>query len=323
MLEPAYLNTVRLLLDVIPDVFADPRFAMKGGTAINLFLRDAPRLSVDIDLVYLHGNEPRATALDSIATGLQGIATRLEARGLTAKPVRNGSDPESKLLVMEGHGGLSIKIEVNTVFRGTILPVTNRPVAANAAQRFGIEVAAPILDPAELYAGKLVAALDRQHPRDLFDTWLLYQNEGLNPALLDCFVVYLAGHNRPTHEVLGGNDKKLDEVYEEQFVGMTEIEPPPLTTLLETRTRLRQDILAMLTPAHRQFLLGLANAEPDWTLLTDPGVQDLPALRWKVQNLQTLKAKQPAKCAAQVAQLQALLTSLNTSQREGCSSLLR
>lgn len=106
MLDPIYINTVRLLLDVVPDVFADPLFAMKGGTAINLFTRDAPRLSVDIDLVYLNGAEPREVAFPAIAAGLQRIAARLEARKLTAQPVRTGADPESKLLVMEGHGGL-------------------------------------------------------------------------------------------------------------------------------------------------------------------------------------------------------------------------
>lgn len=308
MLDPIYINTVRLLLDVVPDVFADQLFAMKGGTAINLFTRDAPRLSVDIDLVYLNGAEPREVALPAIAAGLQRIAARLEARKLTAQPVRTGSDPESKLLVMEGQGGLILKIEVNTVFRGTVLPVKAlQAVSAATVQKFGVQVYAPILDPSELYAGKLVAALDRQHPRDLFDTWMLYQHEGLTPALLDCLVVYLAGHNRPTHEVLGGTDKVLDQVYEDQFIGMTEVEPPTLAVLLETRARLRQDVLTHLTPAHRHFLLGLANAAPDWTLLAQPLVQELPALRWKLQNLALFKTRQPAKSEAQAAALRSLL----------------
>jgi hypothetical protein len=95
MLDPVYLNTVRLLLDVVPDVFAEKLFAMKGGTAINLFTRDAPRLSVDIDLVYRNGSESRDVALPAIAGGLQRIASRLEARGLKAQPVRAGSDPEA------------------------------------------------------------------------------------------------------------------------------------------------------------------------------------------------------------------------------------
>ena len=151
MLDAIYINTVRLLLDVIPDVFVDELFAIKGGTAINLFAREAPRLSVDIDLVYLNGTEPREVALATIAAALQNIADRLETRGLTAKPVRVGSDPESKLLVMEGRGGLTLKIEVNTVFRGTVLPVKARQSVSDAVVRqFGIQVHAPIFDHDEL-----------------------------------------------------------------------------------------------------------------------------------------------------------------------------
>ena len=308
MLDPVYLNTVRLLLDVVPDVFAEELFAMKGGTAINLFTRDAPRLSVDIDLVYRNGSESRDVALPAIAGGLQRIVSRLEARGLKAQPVRTGSDPEAKLLVMEAQGGLVLKIEVNTVFRGTVLPVKERQAVSAATERqFGVRVYAPLLDPAELYAGKLVAALDRQHPRDLFDVWLLYQNEGITPLLLDCLVVYLAGHNRPTHEVLGGTDKVLDQVYADQFVGMTEIEPPPLAVLLETRTRLRLDILAQLTDSHRHFLLGLSHGAPDWNLLGQPNVQELPALRWKLQNLIIFNKRQAAKSEAHVAALRTIL----------------
>lgn len=308
MLDAIYVNTVRLLLDVIPDVFVDGQFAIKGGTAINLFVQEAPRLSVDIDLVYLNGTEPRDVALATIAKALQDIARRLEARGLKARPVRAGNEPESKLLVMEGHEGLTLKIEVNTVFRGTVLPVTARQsVSAAVVRQFGIEVYAPIFDHDELYASKLVAALDRQHPRDLFDVWLLYENGGLTPAMVDCFVVYLAGHNRPTHEVLGGNDLELRQIYEDQFIGMTEAEPPALEVLLETRGRLRRDLMEKLTGNHRRFLVSLADANPDWTLLPNPDVQTLPALRWKLENLTRLKKNQAQKSASQVAALEALL----------------
>ena len=48
-----YVAQVRLLLSVLPDIAREPVFALKGGTAINLFYRDMPRLSVDIDLTYL------------------------------------------------------------------------------------------------------------------------------------------------------------------------------------------------------------------------------------------------------------------------------
>src|SRR5690606_37541195 len=89
------------------------------------------------------------------------------------------------------------------------------------------------------YAGKLVAALDRQHPRDLFDVWQLYESSGISDDMVECFVVYLAGHNRPGHEVLFGNDKDIATEYERAFVGMTEVDS--LETLHETFRERRPD----------------------------------------------------------------------------------
>ena len=53
MIDQDYVDAVRLLLRVVPDIFKNEIFAMKGGTAINLFVQDMPRLSVDIDVVYV------------------------------------------------------------------------------------------------------------------------------------------------------------------------------------------------------------------------------------------------------------------------------
>ena len=50
-MDRSYADTLRLLLSVAPIVFEEPAFAMKGGTALNPFLHDLPRLSVDIDVV--------------------------------------------------------------------------------------------------------------------------------------------------------------------------------------------------------------------------------------------------------------------------------
>lgn len=62
-MDSGYIDTVRLLLNITPDVFTNDLFAMKGGTAINLFVLDMPRLSVDIDVVYLPGVTQREEAL--------------------------------------------------------------------------------------------------------------------------------------------------------------------------------------------------------------------------------------------------------------------
>ena len=157
-----------------------------------------------------------------------------------------------------------------------------------------------------LYGSKLVAAMDRQHPRDLFDVLKMFESGGLSDAAVECFVTYLAGHNRPTHEVLFGNEKDIAHEYHQHFVGMT-AEPVSLDVLLEIRARLREELPQRLTGQHKQFLTGLARAQPDWTLLQCSHASELPALRWKLGNLQTFSQRRPADFEKQAATLEALL----------------
>ena len=302
-MDKVYADTVRLLLSVAPIVFEDEAFALKGGTALNLFLHDLPRLSVDIDVVYTPWQLPRQEALAAIAGGLEAIATRARRRGWGARIIA-GSEGESKLLVEDPAS--QVKIEVNTVFRGTVLPVESRPLAPAAAADFATEFSLPTLAPDELYGGKLVAALDRQHPRDLFDVHVMFESGGLTDGAVECFVTYLAGHNRPIHEVLFGNDKDIGAEFRSQFSGMTR-EPVTLDTLLEARTRLREELAVRLTDQQRHFLVGLARAEPDWSLLACAHASELPALRWKLENLHRFRERRPKDFARQADQLQGLL----------------
>jgi len=277
-MDKTYADTVRLLLAVAPDVFASDIFAMKGGTAINLFLRDMPRLSVDIDVVYLPWQTPRDEALRAITQELAAIAERATSLGVQTRLVRAKDLGDTKLIVENDVS--QVKIEVNAVFRGSVLPVERRPLSPKTSDLFGTEVALPILAPDELYAGKLVAALDRQHPRDLFDVWQLYTSGGISDGMVECFVICLAGHNRPPHEVLFGTDKDIAGEYGRAFVGMTEVDCS-LDTLLAARMQLRHELPQRLTAAHRRFLSGLVRAEPDWSLLQCQYAAQLPALRWK------------------------------------------
>ncbi|WP_368643954.1 nucleotidyl transferase AbiEii/AbiGii toxin family protein [Castellaniella ginsengisoli] len=305
-MDKHYADTVRLLLNIAPDVFDNDIFAMKGGTAINLFLRDMPRLSVDIDVVYRPWQTPRDQALLDINQELAAIAQRVERLGVQTRLIRSKDLGDTKLIVENETS--QVKVEVNIVFRGTVLPIERRLLSARTGDLFGVEFAVPVLAPDELYAGKLVAALDRQHPRDLFDVWQLFQTGGLTDAMVECFVVYLAGHNRPTHEVLFGNDKDIVAEYERAFVGMTEVDCP-LEVLLETRSQLRQELPQRLSAAHRQFLSGLARAQPDWSLLQCPHADQLPALRWKLANLATFQKRRPIDFAVQADALDAGLLS--------------
>jgi hypothetical protein len=289
-MDKVYADTVRLMLAVAPDVFAGGDFAMKGGTAINLFVRDMPRLSVDIDVVFTPWEPPRADALATIAGRLAAAGRRLTAAGLDVRGVAGRGLGESKLVV--NGADAQVKVEVNAVFRGTVLPPERRPLVSRAAATFAAELELPVLAADELYGSKLVAAMDRQHPRDLFDVWEMETHGGLTDGAVECFVTYLAGHDRPTHEVLFARPKDVAGEYDSTFVGMT-ADPVELDTLLEARERLFASLPGRLTDAQRRFLVGLARAEPDWSLLRCPHAAALPALRWKLENLRKFRRQRP------------------------------
>ena len=181
----AYVKQVRLLLAVLPHVAARPVFALKGGTAINFFRRNNPRLSVDIDLHYLPNNE-RDVALRDINDNVQAIAASVT----TSLPgSRVAINPGTSVAVVT-HEGVHIKIEPNNVIRGTLLPPVTRSLCPNLAERFATAPSIQCVDDTELYAGKLCAALQRQHPRDLFDVHLLLAEDGaLTRDLTDTFII--------------------------------------------------------------------------------------------------------------------------------------
>ena len=122
-----YLESVRVLLGVAPSLFREPGFALKGGTAINLFLHEMPRLSVDLDLVYADHEPARDQALRSISELLGKAGAELVELGFQCEKGASGEGDEVKLFVSRDR--IRIKVEVNHVFRGTILPVQARATA--------------------------------------------------------------------------------------------------------------------------------------------------------------------------------------------------
>lgn len=291
-MNPTYVQTVNLLLDIAPTVFQTPRFAMKGGTALNLFVQDLPRLSVDIDVVFINHLADRDTALEEIAQEIQRIEAAIAEMGYETRTRKVHGGDEVKLDIFSAEA--EVKVEVNFVFRGTVLPVQTRSLSEKTQALFSKNIQIPVLSPSELYGSKLVAAMDRQHPRDLFDVLKMYESHGLTHEILDCFVVYLAGHNRPVHEVLFSNPQPMEETFKNEFVGMTS-EPIDLNALLNTQQRLMDELPQALTQNQRDFLLSLVDAVPDWSLLPFNHLQDMPAIKWKLQNLSNLKSKNPAK----------------------------
>lgn len=288
-MRDGYLATAQALVAAAPHIFWDDTFALKGGTAINLFIRDMPRLSVDLDLVFVDQTPKREAAIEAMKMSLQEARSRLARAGFDVKAPTSDA-AETKLLL--GRGGINVKVDVNHVFRGTVFPVGRRSLTRVASDDLLAELEIPVVSVEDVYGGKLVAALDRQHPRDLFDVLQLFSHEGITPGIRRAFVVYLAGHNRPIHEVLFSGPKNVEQEYRETFVGMTK-EDVPLTALLEARDRLYQELHTGLTEAERNFLVSLALNQPKWELLEMDHVQHLPALRWKVHNLAQLQKVDP------------------------------
>jgi len=285
-----YYKQVQLLLEVLPYVSKEECFALKGGTAINMFVRDMPRLSVDIDLMYLPV-EDRQTSLQNIAESFERIAQSIESSIRGAKVYRldqQGDGILSKLQVEKN--GVRIKIEASPVTRGTVREPSVLSVSASVEEEFGFsETSVVHLD--DLYAGKLCAALDRQHPRDFFDVRGLLDNEGVSDTLMDVFIVYLISSNQPISKLLQPNLIDIERIYAQQFVGMP-IVPMPLEVLERTRVELISTIHSKLTQNHLDFLIGFKEGNPDWSLLPFENIKELPSVKWKMLNLEKMpKAK--------------------------------
>lgn len=305
-MNPVYLDTARLLIQVAPLVFADDTFALTGGTAINLFVRDMPRLSVDLDLVFPDHTLPRDHALVRINGAIRQAAARLKQRGFqTYMPAADAG--ETKLLVRRGR--VEVKIEVNFVMRGTVHPVRRASLAPVARDVLVADLDIPVVSLEDVYGGKLVAALDRQHPRDLFDVMQLFAHEGITPGIRRAFVVYLASSNRPIHEVLFPplRDIRHDHAY--NFQGMT-AEPVPLDALLAVRERLVRELQQGLDDNERRFLLSLVGGAPEWSLLGIAHLEHLPGVRWKLHNLAQLQKANAKKFAEQAEALASRLAAV-------------
>ena len=303
MARETYLAQVRLLMRLLPVVSTEAAFALKGGTAINLFYREMPRLSVDIDLAYLP-IEDRATSLKAIDAAFDRLTTQInKLPGASAQRIAGGGVGDTRILA--NADGVTVKIETSPVMRGAISEPRLMRTTDAVEDAFGF-VATSVLAFEDIYAGKLHAALDRQHPRDLFDVKLLYENEGLTDDLFRVFLVYAACSNRPMHELLAPNEKDIAEDFAREFVGMT-AEPVNLNALTSVRAQLFGDIQARLKGPAADFLIGLQSGEPDFTLIGLPQAADLPAIKWKILNLNKLMADNPGKHLAQTEALNAII----------------
>ena len=299
-MREARLYEARAALAVEALRYAVPEscFALKGGTAINLFVQDMPRLSVDIDLAYLPVAD-RATSLRQLDGAMRRIAAAIKASPRPLKvwervPKQDG--PVTRLFVTD-LSKVRIKIEVSPVMRGCAYRPEETWSMPRADKAYG-PLRARVLQAAELYASKFVAALDRQHPRDLFDVHCLFRKgSALDERLREAFVVYLISHNRPMHELLSPNRKDLAKESMHEVSLMTRIPWSP-ADLLQAREDLIAGIVGGMPERHRRFLLSFEKGKPDWQLLNVEHASALPAVRWRMQNLDTLDAARRSELVA-------------------------
>ncbi len=278
-----YSDQAHLLISVLPHVAKEPCFALKGGTAINLFVRNMPRLSVDIDLSYLPV-EDRDTSLQNIDTALNNVESNIQKAipgSIINKSNLTGTSYCIRLLISRRN--VMIKVEVTPVLRGSVHPPQEKELSVNAEKEFGY-ARMQLLSFEDLYAGKLCATLDRQHPRDLFDIHYLLNNEGVTESIKNTFLVYLISHNRPISELLAPRPQDISALYESEFKGMT-YEDVSLDELYQTRDKIVETIHNGLNINDRQFLLSLKEGSPKWELFSFPQAASLPAVKWKLYNL--------------------------------------
>lgn len=197
----------------------------------------------------------------------------------------------SKLIIRVD--GTQIKLEVNTVLRGTIQEPVELELSPKLQEEFELFATVKTLSFEDLYGGKLCAALDRQHPRDLFDVRLLLKNEGITESVRNAFIGYLVSHSRPMSELLNPNVVPIDDVYHKEFEGMTE-EADILDELKEVQQSLPGLILDSLTDVEKEFLVSFKKGTPDWELVSLPVLIHLPGIRWKLLNISKMDREKHA-----------------------------
>ena len=288
MIKEEYRKQVQLLLSVLPEIAKEECFALHGGTAINLFIRNMPRLSVDIDLTYLP-LEDYQTSRKNINAALVRIMGSLKK---VLPDVKITYEEKNSKLYINARGVL-VKVEVNLTGRGSL----NEPVMMDLCQRaqeeFDVYVSMRVLPKGQIFGSKICAALDRQHPRDLFDVKYLLKNEGITQEVREGFLFYLAGHGRPINELLAPNWKDQTQAMDAQFAGMT-VDSFTYADYEQARVALLNAVHESLTEDDKRFLLSLKNLEADWTIYD---FKRFPGIAWKLENLKQLKDSNPEKHA--------------------------
>lgn len=286
-MNETYKKQVALLIRIMPLVYKIKDFAVHGGTAINLFVKNMPRYSVDIDLTYLP-IENREDSFEKINSHLITLKQQIEK----AIPGIRVIHKSAILKLQCSYVGATVKLEVNGIKRGIIGEVEEKELCDKAKEEFKMSCIARIVPFSLLYGGKIAAALGRQHPRDLFD----YKHMEIE-SFADVktgLMFYLLGSDKPLIESLQPNPVDQHQALENQFKGMSDV-----TFDYADFETARQDLIEKtnknLTDIDREFMLSFESGNPDWEKCCVGDLSVYPAIQWKLQNIQTLKERNPSK----------------------------
>ena len=283
-MDDIYRRQVALLIRIMPSVFRIKDFAVHGGTAINLFYKNMPRYSVDIDLTYIPITD-RRTSIDVINTHLTQLKQMIER---TVPGIKVVHKPDV-LKLQCSYEGAMVKIEVNGTKRGIIGATGDHMLCARAQNEFQMGCKARIVSFSQLYGGKITAALSRQHPRDLFDC--KYMEIDNFKDVKDGFMLCLLGSDKPIIESLRPNSIDQTEALEKQFAGMSDV---PFS-YADSRINLVKMVNDNLDSADKDFLLSFEVGNPIWNLCCAGDLSAYPSVRWKQQNIIKLKEINPQK----------------------------
>ena len=298
-MKDAYKNQVVLLIDILLEIAKEDNFALHGGTAINLFHLNMPRLSVDIDLTFIPFTDNREKDMNKIRQSLESVKNRLKTTFLHIRfEDEKRAEEELKLLCTKDNA--TVKVEVNQINRGLIAKPCMKILCSRAEEEFNRFCEIKTVSVGQLWGGKLNAALDRQHPRDLFDVRNLLYETGYTDEIKTGFIFFLLCGNHPFHELL--NPKRIDQriVFNSQFSGMTD-RSFSYDEFEVTREQVIYEVNKHLTASDKKFLLDFSRGEPVWNEID---YSMYPAIRWKLLNIQKLKTNNPQKYQEQIELMQ-------------------
>jgi len=300
-MKDIYKKQVALLIDILTEVAKENDFALYGGTAINLFHLNMPRLSVDIDLTFVPFSDSRSVDLNKIRQSLENVKSNLKIRfpNIRFEDAKRAAE-ELKLLCTRDNS--TIKIEVNQINRGLIAETCKKLLCSRAEDEFDKFCEIKTVSAGQLWGGKLNAAMERQHPRDIFDIKSILNNIGFTEEIKQGFLFFLLCGKRPIDEILNPHFSDQRIILDSQFSGMTNEE-----FTYEEFENIRKQLIGIiqnsLTDSNKLFLLSFANGTPNWT---DFDYSNYPAIKWKLLNINKLKAINPTKHIESVKKLEKL-----------------